>query len=310
MAAFAVGLLHEAGIPKDAVQLVPGLGETVGAALVTDERVDGVVFTGGFPTAKAIQRALAAKDGPIVPFIAETGGQNAMIVDSSALPEQVVDDVLNSAFGSAGQRCSSLRVVFLQRDIAETIITLLQGAMQELKIGDPHDIATDIGPLIDTGAADGIRQHLAYLATIGTKLGVVPLPDTCKTEPRFVAPEMWEIPSLSVLKQEVFGPVLHVVRYDAAALDTVIDQIHATGYGLTFGMHSRILDVYEGVGARMKVGQHLSQPRHDRCGGRHPALRRRRPLRNRPQSRRAAVPDAVCDRADGKRQHRGDWREC
>ena len=244
----AVALLHEAGVPRDALQLVCGDG-AVGARLVADRRVAGVAFTGGGDTARHIARALAARDGPIVPLIAETGGLNAMIVDSSALPEQVVADVLSSAFGSAGQRCSALRLLCLQDDIFPGVMRMLQGAAETLVIGDPLDPASDIGPVIDEGARDSLatycaeRQALFQLALpAGTERGT------------YFAPRAYLLENPAALQKEVFGPVLHVVRYAANRLDAIIDAVASTGYGLTLGVHSRIEGFQARVIGRVRVG--------------------------------------------------------
>ncbi len=234
----AVRLLQEAGIPDAVLQLLPGDGSLVGAKLVADTRIAGVMFTGSTETARLIQQTLTNRPGPLVPFIAETGGQNVMIVDSSALPEQVVADVLLSAFNSAGQRCSALRVLFVQEDIAEPLLTMLQGAMAELTVGDPALLATDIGPVIDEDALFMLENHLVKMQTEAALLYQVPM----KALPpgHFFAPAMVEIKKLSVLKGEVFGPILHIIRYAAKNLDQVLDDINQTGYGLTLGIHSRI----------------------------------------------------------------------
>lgn len=252
-AARAVRLLHRAGVPPDVLHLLPGRGESVGAALVADVRVDGVVFTGGADAGIAINRALALRDGPIVKLIAETGGLNAMIVDSSALPEQVVDDALVSAFDSAGQRCSALRVLFLQEDVAETTLCMLLGAARELKIGDPIDYATDIGPVIDEEARATLEAHKAHMCKDARELLDLPLGEAHK-HGTYVAPAIYEIPSIGLLKHEVFGPILHVVRFAGDHLGEVCDAINATGYGLTLGLHSRIKATTDFVAERVKVG--------------------------------------------------------
>ncbi|MGI2260712.1 bifunctional proline dehydrogenase/L-glutamate gamma-semialdehyde dehydrogenase PutA [Shewanella sp. GXUN23E] len=234
----AVQLAHEAGIPKDVLQYLPGTGAVVGAALTADERVSGVCFTGSTATAKRINLTLAQRDGAIVPLIAETGGQNAMVVDSTSLPEQVVSDVVSSSFTSAGQRCSALRVLYLQQDIAPRILELLKGAMNELVIGHPGSIKTDVGPVIDATAQANLKAHIERIQTIGKLIHTVDLPAECE-HGHFVAPTAVEIPSINVLEKEHFGPVLHVVRYQADELDKVIAEINSTGYGLTFGIHSR-----------------------------------------------------------------------
>jgi RHH-type proline utilization regulon transcriptional repressor/proline dehydrogenase/delta 1-pyrroline-5-carboxylate dehydrogenase len=253
MAAKAVELLHRAGVPGDVLHLLPGGGETVGAALVRDPRVAGVAFTGSTEVAKAIQRALADRPGPIVPLIAETGGQNAMIVDSSALPEQVTNDAIISAFHSAGQRCSALRVLFVQQDIADRLLAMLVGAMDELVVGDPALLSTDVGPVIDEDALAMLEKHAERMAREGKVLR------RCRLGPgadkgTFFAPLLVEIDSLKRLTREVFGPILHVVRYEANRLDEVLDQVAATGYGLTLGVHSRIDETVRRVTGRLPVG--------------------------------------------------------
>ncbi|HUU67092.1 MAG TPA: bifunctional proline dehydrogenase/L-glutamate gamma-semialdehyde dehydrogenase PutA [Methyloceanibacter sp.] len=253
VAAHAVRLLHQAGIPKDVLHLLPGRGTVVGAALVNDPRVDGVVFTGGTDTGQAINRALAARDGPIPKLIAETGGLNAMIVDSSALPEQVVDDALASAFDSAGQRCSALRVLFLQEDIADCKLDMLVGAARELNLGDPLDYATDIGPVIDADAKALLDAHKAKMRRQYRELLDLPLSED-HAHGTFVTPAIYEIPEIGVLEKEVFGPILHVVRFKEAALGAVCAAINETGYGLTLGLHSRIKATADFVAARVKVG--------------------------------------------------------
>jgi RHH-type transcriptional regulator, proline utilization regulon repressor / proline dehydrogenase / delta 1-pyrroline-5-carboxylate dehydrogenase len=253
VAARAVHLLHRAGVPAEVLHLLPGRGEIVGAALVNDPRVAGVAFTGGTDTGIAINRALAARDGPIAKLIAETGGLNAMIVDSSALPEQVVDDALASAFDSAGQRCSALRVLFLQEGVADETLRMLTGAARELKIGDPFDYATDVGPVIDEEAREALEAHKARMRTEARELVDLPLDET-HAAGTYVAPAIYEIPALSMLEREVFGPVLHVVRYSGDRLGEVCAAINATGYGLTLGLHSRIKATADYVAARVKVG--------------------------------------------------------
>jgi RHH-type proline utilization regulon transcriptional repressor/proline dehydrogenase/delta 1-pyrroline-5-carboxylate dehydrogenase len=253
VAARAVKLLHRAGVPPDVLHLLPGKGETVGAALVKDERVAGVVFTGGTDTGIAVNRALAERDGPIAKLIAETGGLNAMIVDSSALPEQVVDDALTSAFDSAGQRCSALRVLFLQEDMADEALRMLIGAARELKIGDPLDYATDVGPVIDQDALAALEAHKARMRKEARELLDLPLSGE-HAHGTYVAPAIYEIPSIAVLKREVFGPILHVVRFSGDRLSEVCEAINATGYGLTLGLHSRIKATADFVAERVKVG--------------------------------------------------------
>ena len=235
----AVRLLHAAGVPAAALQLLHGPGETVGAALVAAPGVAGVVFTGSTQVARVINRALAAKDGPIVPLIAETGGINAMLVDSTALPEQVSDAVVQSAFRSAGQRCSALRLLCVHAEIADPVIEMIRGAARELVTGDPADLATDVGPVIDAEACEGIRRHLERLGRDATPLlqdAGTPSPGAL---PHLVRPQAFEVQRIADLQQEIFGPVLHIVRWSGDPLD-VITQINALGYGLTIGIQTRI----------------------------------------------------------------------
>jgi RHH-type proline utilization regulon transcriptional repressor/proline dehydrogenase/delta 1-pyrroline-5-carboxylate dehydrogenase len=252
IAALAVKLCHEAGIPDDVLQLVPGDGK-VGAALTSDRRLAGVAFTGSTDTAHAINRALAARSGPLATLIAETGGQNALIVDSSALPEQVTRDVMASAFQSAGQRCSALRVVFLQEDIADATLEMIRGGFEALVIGDPERVETDVGPVIDAEAKATLDKHVAAMKKAGCPLWRRELPKDAK-DGTFVAPTIIEIGSIHELAQENFGPVLHVVRWQAGTLAGVIDQINSTGFGLTLGLHSRIDSVRRFVEAHARVG--------------------------------------------------------
>jgi RHH-type transcriptional regulator, proline utilization regulon repressor / proline dehydrogenase / delta 1-pyrroline-5-carboxylate dehydrogenase len=250
--ALAIELMHRAGIPADIVQLAVGDGK-VGAALVAHPLTAGVAFTGSTAVARAINRSLAEREGPIVPLIAETGGQNAMIVDSSALPEQVTRDVVASAFQSAGQRCSALRVLFVQDDVADTMLIMIRGAMEALRFGDPRDPATDVGPVIDEDAKRALDVHVARLRSEGRVLAELPLPPGAD-KGSFVAPVIAELPSLDALKDEHFGPILHVIRWKSGELDRVIDQINATGFGLTLGLQSRIDTVAAHVAARARVG--------------------------------------------------------
>ncbi len=250
IAAAAVALLRKAGVPAAALQLLPGTGETVGAALVGDARVDGVVFTGSTEVAEIIHRTLAARGN--VALIAETGGQNAMIVDSSALPEQVVTDVLSSAFDSAGQRCSALRVLYLQEEIADHVLAMLRGAMQELAVGDPALLATDVGPIIDAAAKSGLEAHIARLERSARLVARTPQPQGLAGH--FVAPVAFEIGSIAELEREVFGPVLHVVRFRGGELGKVVDAVNATGYGLTLGIHSRLDSTIDFVVERARAG--------------------------------------------------------
>ena len=253
IASLAVALLHRAGIPGDVLHLLPGDGPSVGAPLVADPRIAGVAFTGSTETARAINRVLAGKEGPIVPLIAETGGQNAMIVDSSALPEQVVRDTVISAFQSAGQRCSALRVLFVQQDIAPKLIEMLRGAVAELSIGDPAKLSTDVGPVIDREAKDMLGAHAARMNREGQLLAEAKLGADCANG-HFFAPRAYRIDSLTRLQREVFGPILHVITYAADRLDAVIDSINDTGYGLTLGIHSRIDSKAAYIVERLHVG--------------------------------------------------------
>ncbi len=236
----AVRLLHAAGVPPAALQLLHGAGDTVGAALVAAPGVAGVVFTGSTQVARIINRALAAKDGPIVPLIAETGGINAMLVDSTALPEQVSDAVMQSAFRSAGQRCSALRLLCVHAEIADHVIEMIRGAAKELVTGDPADLATDVGPVIDAEAFEGIRGHLQRLRRDARPLleDAVPAPAASGIA-HLLAPQAFEVARIADLQQEIFGPVLHIVRWSGDPLD-VIAQINALGYGLTIGIQTRI----------------------------------------------------------------------
>ncbi|KAB7771514.1 bifunctional proline dehydrogenase/L-glutamate gamma-semialdehyde dehydrogenase PutA [Xanthomonas sp. LMG 12461] len=249
----AVKLLHEAGVPEAVVQFLPGDGATVGAALTRDPRVAGVAFTGSTDTARAINRALAARDAAIGVLIAETGGQNAFIADSSSLPEAVVKDAISSAFISAGQRCSAARVLFVQDDIADKVMTMLAGAMAELKVGDPGLLSTDVGPVIDADALQILTDHAARMDREARAIAVAAT-DAATAHGSFFAPRAYELQSLTQLQREIFGPVLHVIRWKADQLDAVIDQINATGYGLTLGVHSRIDETIERIASRVAVG--------------------------------------------------------
>lgn len=249
----AVKLMYEAGIPKDTIHLIMGPGSKTGAMMTGDERCGGVCFTGSTAVAKIINRTLANKDGVIAPLIAETGGQNAMIMDSSALPEQVTDDAIMSAFGSAGQRCSALRVLFVQDSVADKVIDMLAGALKEQKMGDPALLSTDIGPIIDASAAKQLNEHSKTMERGQKLVARAEMPDYCNGG-TFVAPTIVELPSLSVLEDENFGPILHVIRYDAKKIDQVMEDILATGYGLTFGVHSRIEGRWLDLFKKHKVG--------------------------------------------------------
>ena len=257
IAAEAVNLLHGAGVPNDALQLVPGDG-AVGAALVGAPGTAGVMFTGSTEVARLIQGQLARRlsaDGRPIPLVAETGGQNAMIVDSSALPEQVVADVLTSAFDSAGQRCSALRILCLQEDIADRVLTMLRGALRELRIGRTDRLAIDVGPVITAEARDNLLAHIEAMRARGHKVEQLALPpDTAHGT--FVAPTIIELPDIGELRREVFGPILHVVRYRRADLDRLIGAINATGYGLTFGLHTRLEETIAHVTSRVRAGNH------------------------------------------------------
>ncbi|SHE30600.1 trifunctional transcriptional regulator/proline dehydrogenase/L-glutamate gamma-semialdehyde dehydrogenase [Acidocella aminolytica] len=251
----AVKILHEAGIPRGALQFTPG-GAALGAALVDAPDVAGVMFTGSTEVARLIQAQLAKRlspDGRPIPLIAETGGQNAMIVDSSALAEQVVADVLASAFDSAGQRCSALRVLCLQEDVAERTLTMLRGACRELRIGRTDRLSTDIGPVITAAAQAQITDHIETMRAKGCRIDQIPLPEEC-VHGTYVPPTIIEIASLSMLGREVFGPVLHVLRYKRDQIDALIAQINATGYGLTFGLHTRLDETITYVTNRVKAG--------------------------------------------------------
>ncbi|PRC90580.1 trifunctional transcriptional regulator/proline dehydrogenase/L-glutamate gamma-semialdehyde dehydrogenase [Solimicrobium silvestre] len=252
----AIQLLHKAGIPTTALQFLPGRGETVGAKLVADIRVKGVIFTGSTEVAQLINQTLAKRsvaEQCEIPLIAETGGQNALIVDSSALPEQVVQDVLSSAFDSAGQRCSALRVLCLQHDIFDKTMQMLYGAMQELRIGNPDRLSIDIGPVIDLEAKNKLLSHIDELRPNAISFHQLPLSEECN-EGHFVAPTVIEISSLAALKNETFGPVLHVIRYKRDELPQLIEQINQTGYGLTLGVHSRIDETIQYVIEHAHVG--------------------------------------------------------
>ncbi|HAW55248.1 MAG TPA: bifunctional proline dehydrogenase/L-glutamate gamma-semialdehyde dehydrogenase PutA, partial [Hyphomonas sp.] len=247
-----VELMHEAGLPGDVLALLPGDGAQVGSVITSDPRIAGVAFTGSTQTAHVINRALAARNGAIAPMIAETGGQNAMIVDSTALPEQVVNDVVHSAFQSAGQRCSALRVLFVQEDIAERVIELLKGAMGELHVGDPARRDTDVGPVIDADARDGLLKHIREMKQAGRLIAETPVPESLNGH--FVAPVAFRLDSINELSEEHFGPVLHVVTWRARDLDKIIDDINATGFGLTLGVHTRNEDTAEHIDARVRIG--------------------------------------------------------
>lgn len=255
IAGFAIDLLHQAGIPFAAVQCLPGRGETVGAALVGDERVRGITFTGSTEVAQLINRTLASRSDPTIEvrLVAETGGQNVMIVDSTALLEQVVQDAISSGFDSAGQRCSALRVLCVQEEVADRLCHMLTEAMAELRVGDPRQFATDIGPVIDEDSQALIVLHIERMRSIGAKIHQLALPADCATG-NFVAPTVIEIASIDQLQREVFGPVIHLLRYRFNDLDALLEQINATGYGLTLGIHSRIDETIERIISGAHVG--------------------------------------------------------
>jgi RHH-type proline utilization regulon transcriptional repressor/proline dehydrogenase/delta 1-pyrroline-5-carboxylate dehydrogenase len=248
IAAEAVRVLHEAGIPASALHLAQGDGRA-GAALAAHPDIAGVVFTGSTEVARSINRTLAAKDGPIVPLIAETGGINAMIVDATALPEQVADDVITSAFRSAGQRCSALRLLFVQDDVADRMIEMISGAARELKIGDARDVSVHVGPVIDAEAKQRLDAHIARMMKQARVHFAGAAPDG-----NYVAPHIFELKDAGELTEEIFGPILHVVRYPADGIEAVLWSIARSGYGLTFGIHSRIDDTIEDVIDRLQIG--------------------------------------------------------
>lgn len=253
----ALELMQQVGFPRDVVQLVLGAGQAIGEQLVPDARIKAVMFTGSTATGRWINKALAQRDDNNIPLIAETGGQNAMIVDSTALPEQVVDDVIASGFQSAGQRCSALRVLFLQEDVADKIIGMIIGAMAELKLGEPQLLSTDVGPLIDLAALNRLQAHQQFMAAQNrktVKLHFATQLPAALPAGHFFPPHLYEISSLDLLKQEVFGPVVHIVRFKARQLDDVVAQINRAGFGLTLGVHSRIQTVCHTVAANAQVG--------------------------------------------------------
>jgi len=246
----AVHLMHEAGVPRAAIQLLPGDGPGVGAPITSDPRIAGVCFTGSIETAQIISRSMAEHLAPDAPLIAETGGLNAMIVDSTALPEQAVRDILASSFQSAGQRCSALRMLYVQQDVAERFFEMLFGAMDSLRLGDPWDIATDVGPVIDAEAQEGIEAHVKALSDEGRLLKRLDAPATG----RFVPPSVLQLSGIEALEREIFGPVLHVATFAAHEIDAVVDAVNAKGYGLTFGLHTRIDDRVQQVIERIRCG--------------------------------------------------------
>ena len=249
----ATRILHQAGVPTGVLHYLPGDGAEVGGRLVSDNRIKGIAFTGSNETAWLIQRGLAERRHAIVPFIAETGGLNAMIADSTALPEQIVRDAVRSAFDSAGQRCSALRVLFVQDEIADQTIQMLSGAIDCLNIGDPMDMATDIGPVIDQRAEDELIAHKLKMRRAGRQLVDTVVPVDC-THGTYVAPAAYEISDIQLLEREVFGPILHVIRFQGGHLDKVCNAINQTGYGLTLGVHSRLSGVADFVAEHAYVG--------------------------------------------------------
>lgn len=253
VALFAEKLFIEAGFPSGVLHIINGDGPQVGDQLLPNARIKGVSFTGSHLTATTINRALAARPGAIIPLIAETGGINCMIVDSTALPEQVIDDVITSAFRSAGQRCSALRVLYLQSDVADKMIELLQGAMAELVLGDPCELSSDIGPVIDGDAKRLIDQHIADLTSIAKRIAISPLPENLNAG-FFVAPQAWEIDRLSDLSAEVFGPILHVIRYQSTELPAIIEDIRASDFALTMGVHSRLHGLHDRLEKEALIG--------------------------------------------------------
>ncbi|WP_434763563.1 bifunctional proline dehydrogenase/L-glutamate gamma-semialdehyde dehydrogenase PutA [Vibrio fortis] len=253
IAARAVELMQQAGFPAGTIQLLPGRGAEIGSALTSHDAIAGVAFTGSTPTAQRINVSLASRTAKPVPFIAETGGQNAMIVDSTALPEQVVRDVIRSAFASAGQRCSALRVLYIQEDIADRVVALIQGAMNELSVGIPHLHKTDVGPVIDSNAKQKLMTHLENMTNTQKRVAQLTLSDACE-HGDFVPPSAFEINDISCLTEEQFGPVLHIVRYKASELAQVVEQINQTGFGLTMGIHSRNETTYRWIEKHVRVG--------------------------------------------------------
>ncbi len=248
-----VELLHEAGVPEAALAVLRGEGRPIAERILPDPRLAGVIFTGSTEVGRSLARALAAREGPRLPLIAETGGLNALVVDSTALPEQVVDDVLTSGFNSAGQRCSALRVLYLQREIAEPLLEMLVGAMRELRVGDPAELSTDVGPIIDEEARERLETHVARLRS-HAELHFACEPPAGGADGSFFPPRLYEIDSIERLPEEVFGPIVHVVRYSAEELEELPSHINASGYGLTFGVHSRIQSSVDLLAHRIGAG--------------------------------------------------------
>jgi RHH-type proline utilization regulon transcriptional repressor/proline dehydrogenase/delta 1-pyrroline-5-carboxylate dehydrogenase len=252
LAVRCVELMHEAGLPGNVLALLPGDGKQVGSVVTSDTRITGVAFTGSTQTAHVINRALAARDSAIAPMVAETGGQNAMLVDSTALPEQVINDVVHSAFTSAGQRCSALRVLFIQEDIAPRVMELLKGAMAELQVGNPFERSIDVGPVIDEDARNNLNKHIETMKSQDRLIGETPLPPGL--DGHFVTPTAFRLDSISQLDKEHFGPILHVITWRNNTLDKMIDDINATGFGLTLGIHSRNEDTALHIDRRVRIG--------------------------------------------------------
>jgi len=253
IAARFIRLLHEAGVPPNVLQLVPASGRTFGEVAFAHPALAGVAMTGSTATALTINRALAARSGAIVPLIAETGGLNTMIVDSTALPEQVIDDVVSSAFMSAGQRCSALRLLFLQEDVADTMLEMLAGAMDELIIGDPADLRTDVGPVITPAAAEGLMRHVAKMRDEARIIKACRLDDS-HSQGSFVSPHLIELKGAAQLTREEFGPILHVVRYRASDIQDVLASIRSSNYGLTLGVQTRLESFWREIFANTAIG--------------------------------------------------------
>jgi len=253
IANFATLLMHRSGVPKSVLQLVITPSSNISKIVVADERIAGVVFTGSCSAAQSINSVLAARRNGIVPLIAETGGQNAMIVDSSALVEQVTDDVLTSSFYSAGQRCSALRMLYVQEEIYDDLLEMIKGATELLKVGDTADFSMDIGPVIDKKAQDALEQHIQDMSTKDFKIFAHPQNGTIKDGCYFY-PHIIEVKSINDISDEKFGPILHITKFKSKNLDQVIDEINNCGFGLTFGIHSRVEEKIEYIRARMKIG--------------------------------------------------------
>jgi len=246
--------LHEAGIPAAVLHFIPARGSLIGKTLLTDDRISGVAFTGSTDTAVQINQTLASrKNAPIATLIAETGGQNSMIIDSSALPEQVVADIMSSAFTSAGQRCSALRIAYIQQEIAPRVIELLTGAMAEWEVGDPTRLSTDAGPVIDNVAKRELQQHIDSMKKAHLVIAEAPA-STLAAQGSFLSPIAFEIDSINDLQRENFGPVLHIIRYKSSHLNKIIDEINQYGYGLTLGIHSRNEGFANYIAEKVKVG--------------------------------------------------------